>query len=259
MSTLVLGPGRVVYLGSSFTAEEHAHHAVQLVVAGGPPFTWSAEGRTHTGSVALIPAGVRHALDASGTRVVVVLVERHGADGAELDALALRARREGEGIAAAVREAVLGERFPAPDADATEWLAFVDRCIVHVLGPRVRQLVLSRESRVALRSMQRAIVEGRAPRLTDVADEVGLSATRLTHRFTREVGLSFRALVPWLRVAAAVREMQAERARGIEGSLTRAAHAAGFADAAHLTRTFRQLFGLPPSLVLSRARLVGFE
>jgi AraC-like DNA-binding protein len=91
-----------------------------------------------------------------------------------------------------------------------------------------------------------------------VADEVGLSPTRLTHRFTREVGIPFRALVPWLRVAAAVRAMQAARARGVEGSLTHAAHAAGFADAAHLTRTFRALFGLPPSLVLSRARLVGF-
>ncbi len=259
MSTLVLGPGRVVYLGSSFSAEAHAHHAVQLVVADGAPFTWSAEGRRHTASVALIPANVAHALDASGTRVVVVLVERHGADGAGLDALALRARREGAGLDAKARDALLGETSPAEDAAAAEWLAFVDRCIVHLLGPRARELVLSRESRSAVRSMQRAIAEGRAPRLTEVADEVGLSATRLTHRFTREVGIPFRALVPWLRVAAAVREMQSERARGIEGSLTRAAHAAGFADAAHLTRTFRQLFGLPPSLVLSRARLVGFE
>ena len=255
----MLGPGRVVYLGASFSAEDHAHHAVQLVVAEGAPFTWSSDGETRTASVALIPAGVAHALDASGTRVVVVLVERHGADGAGLDALAVRAHREDSGIDRSVRDAVLGETIPAADAAAAEWLAFVDRCIVHLLGPRSREPVLSRESRVALRSMQRAIAEGRAPRLTEVADELSLSPTRLTHRFTREVGIPFRALVPWLRVAAAVREMQATRARGVEGSLTRAAHAAGFSDAAHLTRTFRALFGLPPSLVLSRARLVGFE
>jgi AraC-like DNA-binding protein len=258
VSTLVLGPGRVVYLGASFSAEAHAHHAVQLVVTDGAPFTWSAEGETRTASIALIPAGVTHALDASGTRVVVILVERHGADGAGLDALAARAQGDGEGLGASVREAVLGEAFPAESAPTAAWLAFVDRCIVHLLGPRSREPVLSRESRVALHSMQRAIGEGRAPRLTEVADEVGLSPTRLTHRFTREVGIPFRALVPWLRVAAAVRTMQAARARGVEGSLTHAAHAAGFADAAHLTRTFRALFGLPPSLVLSRARLVGF-
>ncbi len=32
-------------------------------------------------------------------------------------------------------------------------------------------------------------------------------------------------------------------------SLSAAAHAAGFADAAHLTRTSRRMFGFPPSLL----------
>jgi len=258
VSTLVLGPGRVVYVGVSFSAEAHAHHAVQIVVTDGAPFTWSADGKTRTASIALIPAGVEHALDVAGTRVVVVLVERHSAVGAGLDALAARAEGEGEGLGASVRDAVLGEAIPAEDATASEWLGLVDRWMLHLLGPRPREVVLSREAQSALLAMQRAIAEGRAPRLTEVADEVDLSPTRLTHRFTREVGIPFRALVPWLRVAAAVRAMQAERARGLEGSLTDAAHAAGFADAAHLTRTFRALFGLPPSLVLTGARLVGF-
>ncbi|MBV9228376.1 MAG: AraC family transcriptional regulator [Chloroflexi bacterium] len=39
-------------------------------------------------------------------------------------------------------------------------------------------------------------------------------------------------------------------------SLTEAAHAAGFADSAHLTRVFRTTFGLPPSRIFKNSHSV---
>ena len=41
------------------------------------------------------------------------------------------------------------------------------------------------------------------------------------------------------------------------GDLTEAALAAGFSDAAHLSRTFRAMFGLSPSLLLPFVELTG--
>jgi AraC-like DNA-binding protein len=39
-------------------------------------------------------------------------------------------------------------------------------------------------------------------------------------------------------------------------SLTEAADAAGFADSAHFSRTFRAMFGLTPSQILKRSKSV---
>lgn len=80
---------------------------------------------------------------------------------------------------------------------------------------------------------------------TKLAAIVGISASRLTHLFSQQVGIPLRRYVLWSRLQLAITRVQAG------DDLTGAAHGAGFADSAHLTRTTREMFGLPPS-VLSR-------
>ena len=55
------------------------------------------------------------------------------------------------------------------------------------------------------------------------------------------VGLPLRRYLLWLRLQDAVQAIAAG------APLTDAAHAAGFADSAHLSRTFRRMFGITPS------------
>jgi AraC-like DNA-binding protein len=75
-------------------------------------------------------------------------------------------------------------------------------------------------------------------RLADAAKVAGLSPDRLRHVFVRHTGLPFRTYVLWLRLLKALEAF----AQG--ESLTEAAHMAGFADSAHLSRTFRRTFGV---------------
>jgi AraC-like DNA-binding protein len=82
----------------------------------------------------------------------------------------------------------------------------------------------------------------------DLSRAVGLSSSRLAHLFRQHAGLPVRRYLLWLRLADALREIM----RGT--SLTHAAHTAGFADSAHLTRTFRRMFGLAPSVLVPSAR-----
>jgi AraC-like DNA-binding protein len=67
------------------------------------------------------------------------------------------------------------------------------------------------------------------PTLREAAVTVGLSPGRLRHLFVEETGLHFRGYLLWLRLGQAVGVFAAG------GSLTEAAHAAGFADSAHLS------------------------
>lgn len=83
-----------------------------------------------------------------------------------------------------------------------------------------------------------------------VAGEVFLSPSRFAHLFRAEVGLPMRRYLLWMRLRNAVRML------GENESLTTVAHAAGFADSAHLTRTFRQMFGLAPSEIFQNSQFV---
>jgi AraC family transcriptional regulator len=77
--------------------------------------------------------------------------------------------------------------------------------------------------------------------LEEVAGVACLSPSRFRHLFVEQTGMALRPYVLWRRFLR-VWELLMEGA-----SLSTAAHAAGFADAAHLTRTSRRMFGFPPS------------
>lgn len=81
--------------------------------------------------------------------------------------------------------------------------------------------------------------------VTELARQVGLSPDRVTHLFSDNLGLSVKSYILWARMRRAV-EMIAQ-----QQNLADIAHEAGFSDSAHLARTFRQFFGLPPSFVAS--------
>jgi AraC-like DNA-binding protein len=85
--------------------------------------------------------------------------------------------------------------------------------------------------------------------LAELAKAVHRSPSRLAHRFREATGVPLRRFILWRRLRAAAEiAMQGS-------SLTEAAHAAGFADSAHLSRTFRSMFGIAPSSLFRRGQL----
>lgn len=81
--------------------------------------------------------------------------------------------------------------------------------------------------------------------VAEAAQRVGLSASRLTHLMTDTLGAPPRCWRAWFKLRRAIGEKVFAGA-----TLTEAAHRAGFADSAHLTRTCKQLTGVTPARML---------
>lgn len=231
---LTLAPGAVLYRGPGGDAERHAHHAVQVMVALDEPFTLVTDRETLRSSVAVIPSGVPHRLECRSARLLLLLllVEPFGARGRALGHAA--GDRLGRGLADRLEAADKIEDAPAREL------------VAHLLGEASGRPVtpdpLSAPVREALRHVERSA--GGTVELDAAARQAHLSPSRLTHRFTREVGIPFRRYVLWVRLRRAVEEVTAG------ANLTAAAAAAGFSDSAHLSRVFRRNFGLSPSALL---------
>ena len=83
-----------------------------------------------------------------------------------------------------------------------------------------------------------------------LAAEFELSEDRLMRLFKETLGIPLRRYILWVRLTEAARFL-------MEGmNLTDAAHAAGFADSAHFSRTFKENFGFVPSLFFGHLKSV---
>ncbi len=238
---LILDAGTILFVGPGGAAERHAHHAVQLVWAldGELTVAFDMPVRRHA---TLIPADVPHAFDATGCRVAIVFVDPQGPRGAALD------RRARGALGAEVVEKLREVAFPDLELSAEDAARWCDSALA-ALGADEQISPLSAVSRRAVAYVESAI-DGK-PQLAEAARRAGVSPSRLTHVFTREVGIPFRRFVLWTRIKQAVTSAQAGH------DLTQAALDAGFSDSAHLSRTFRAMFGLTPSLVLTLAEVIG--
>jgi AraC-like DNA-binding protein len=84
----------------------------------------------------------------------------------------------------------------------------------------------------------------------EIAEEIHLSKSRMIHLFKEQVGVPFRRYLLWHRLLAAINSLSTTE------DLTSAAHDAGFADSAHLSRTFKDMFGVPPSEIFKDSQFI---
>lgn len=84
-----------------------------------------------------------------------------------------------------------------------------------------------------------------APTLVELAKQARISPSRLMHIFTADTGTPLRTYLRWLRMTRACGAL-------LQGStLSDAALTGGFSDAAHMSRTFKAMYGLSPSQLQS--------
>lgn len=228
-----LSPGWAVFFGQTGDSRPHAHHAIQVAVGFDAPVNiWTEP----TGLIALdavvVPSDVRHALPPSDTVVGLLYIDAESAIGRSLQGAKDRIWSAPLSGSAPVRQAF----EQAAQGDAAGFETLVSMLTSHKV-PRVAD---ARVESVVDRLYHSPDLQETA---ADIAGWANLSPSRFAHRFRQQAGMPLRPYMRWLKL---------QRAAGaiIAGSsVTDAAHGAGFADAAHLSRTFRRHFGISPSVL----------
>ena len=232
----LIEPGKLVFRGQLGSAHAHGHAALQIVtIDDGAAFLVDADGRGLSAPAAIIPAGAEHSIEAQACQGMMLYLEPTSVIGSAVTALFRNTNRND------VREWVrLGKRLVNVDVVKQRHLSFAaNEVIAYLVGAEGQPRCAVHPGVEAAVDLLPGIIEGPV-KLSDVARTVHLSADRLGRLFAHEVGMSFTAYVRWCRL---IRAMEVVRDGG---TITDAAHAAGFSDSAHANRVFHEMFGLAP-------------
>lgn len=240
---LFLWPGRVLYLGPVQDGDAHAHHAVQATVSPGGPVELTIGSDTIRTQAVLIDSDRDHQLNTRGLWAAIFLIEPESKDAARL-------RR---GLLKDAQYHLIDCRTTGPIFEALNGLergggcTEAASCFDQLLGAwgGSPDALPPRDDRI---DQILAFIEAMPQKkvgLSELSKQVYLSESRFIHLFTEHVGIPPRRYLLWARLMDAVKA--AVRAE----NLTSAAYAAGFADSAHLSRTFKRMFGEAPSFLVS--------
>lgn len=227
--------------GAGAPITPHSHYAIQLAIGApaGLRVQFGRHGAWQPCAAALVPSRATHSIDVSACEMSAVLfVEPETPEGKAL-ATRLQGQLELLDAAAVSQQAVaLMQAWREGSHDAVR--AVCVQLIRELSGAAPRE---PSDARVlaAIEYIRERVDQSVS--LAEVAEAAHLSPGRFRHLFVAETGMPLRTYLLWRRLLHVwTLLMDGE-------TLSTAAHAAGFADSAHLSRTARSMFGLPPSVL----------
>ncbi|MEO7989280.1 MAG: AraC family transcriptional regulator [Chryseolinea sp.] len=239
--SLLIYSDMVVFGGNNIRTKPHAHHALEIILAKDSSTTVIHKGKHYNSRGIILKADTVHQTFGDGSAIfmyfnpeslfarqfhVVLKGERVIVldDEQSLDII--------EFVGKAMRENVL-------ESALKEFLSqtFFAHHPLYAFNPLIDERTLKVISFIQV-NLERIVS------MKELSETACLSESRLFHLFKTEIGIPIRKYILWCRVRKALQSV-------IDGnSLTQAAQISGFADIAHLNRTFVSFFGVSPSHVL---------
>ena len=218
----------------------HAHYAIQIAFGAehGIGFRRNEREDWMRYGGAMIPSRQPHTMDATQvTANAVMFVEPETREGRVLHEQYLE-----DGITEMPADAVAQTTriFDAWRSGDRESLVRECMSLINTLTGGVEPTTVSDERILRAVAYINSRLDGKLT-LEEIAEQAFLSPSRFRHLFVEQTGMALRPYILWRRFLK-VWEL------GMQGeSFSSAAHQAGFADAAHLSRTSKRMFGFAPT------------
>lgn len=234
--------GVLMVYGASLDAQSHMHHAVQVIWPSNGACLTLAD-QTITGA-AVINANVAHQLQMG--QGWVILVEPQSQLGEDLIAtlneqpayglhgLSQFNTKNMSGIDSPLEVLLPLFQFIFKQSNTLNNLSDYVQLTTHEqLDSRIERLLTGLNA-----CFEQACLKPEKWKAVDVATDLALSESRFLHLFKEQMGIAWRPFLLWRRILCAVNLLIAGE------SATHAAYVAGFSDSAHLSRSFRAMFGM---------------
>ena len=220
----------------------HEHHAIQIVLAvEGSVGIRGKHGDWRMAPGVIVRPDVMHSYDGNGAVGAMVFVDPESSEGVWLKT----SLRQDITIVPEARMATCAaelRKFLEHPLESLEIGALVRHCVHGLCAGAPPSRRLDERVTKVLGAIRRS--DELRMSIEDAAALAFLSPSRFAHLFKQQVGLPFRRYMLWRKLTRAITVIGRER------TISTAAHEADFADAAHLTRTFYQMFGIPPSVMM---------
>jgi AraC-like DNA-binding protein len=223
----------------------HSHHAIQVVMGLHNDFQLFCNGVWHTHESVIIAPNVSHRLVSPENNVLLLLIDHEMEIAKRLSDTYLKNKDSSDidpySTKGGVAEIISQLEEASCQMGQSIWVTIMDMLLgpnappVLPIDPRIKK-ALDIISELPIKKIS----------TSDIASQIYLSESRFLHLFKDNIGIPVRRYLLWKRLNEAVRKILGNI------SLTEAAHAAGFSDSAHLSRTFRSMFGLTISEVFKK-------
>lgn len=233
--TVWIRPGVVTIYGSSLNAAPHNHHAIQVIWPQSKSLC-KLNGNDISGAT-IVDSKIEHQLEMS--EGWVLLIEPKSDLGQELST-----KLAGQSFKSFNTSLFTTTKQPTQAEDITKFLTplfhelkLTKLCLFFnkstVEDKRIQQLLTELNQ-----CLHGDCIKPSNWRASEVASQLALSESRFLHLFSEELGIAWRPYLLWRRLMCAIQAIINNT------SATDAAHLAGFSDSAHLSRTFRNNFGM---------------
>ncbi len=235
--------GKVLLAHKGLVTDPHSHYAVSILISLSSPLKIVDDSEiTREFQAVVLAPNTHHTLLAEHSDLIVLQIDPYGTDYAPI---AARFGRKG------IHEIPFGDLDPVMsrcknlfyenlNCESAKEL-FED--ILAAVGAE-KPAKVSMDPRILAATERMKANLPNSISVPELAKGAGFSETRFMHVFKIQMGLPVRQYQLWLRLHEAAKLLKEG------GNLTEASHAAGFADQAHLSRTFKRMFGVQPSKFL---------
>ena len=240
---------QALYLGQLGDLSLHRHHALQIIFGFAKPFIVHTETGKRKQRAVILRPNIMHTIDTQGNLLAIMLLSPEEEASKRIAATYL----QDKDIAILEDDLIRPLIIELMDATVPD---FPEEYVKQTFEDIVYKLSKSWDPDFSfdprIENVLKMIHEHPSKKISasEIAEEISLSQSRLIHLFKEQLGIPIRRYLLWHRLLAAINSLPTTE------DLTSAAHDAGFADSAHLSRTFKDMFGVPPSEIFKDSQFV---